>query len=43
MENESVIKKQDQIFLLVDIADNLYGRDVALEFMDQNWDYLSKL
>ena len=28
MENESVIKKQDQIFLLVDIADKLYGRDV---------------
>lgn len=39
--DEDIVKKQDQIYIIGDIASNAYGRRLAFDFMDEKWDYLA--
>lgn len=40
MDNEEVVKKQDHASIIYRIADNTYGRALAFDYMDKNWDDL---
>lgn len=40
VDNEEVVKKQDHASMIIRIADNSYGRALAFDYMDKNWDSL---
>jgi len=37
--NETVVRKQDETTIVTDIGNNLVGRRLVFDYLDQKWDY----
>jgi hypothetical protein len=40
VSDEAIVKKQDQASLVERIGMNFYGRRLAFDYLDKNWDEL---
>ncbi len=40
--DRTVVRVQDEVSVISDVASNVEGRRLAFDFIDQNWDYFLK-
>lgn len=40
--DQNVVRNEDETTIIADVADNIYGRRLAFDYVDNNWDQLFK-
>jgi hypothetical protein len=38
--NETLVRKHDQTFLIKEVAKNIHGQYIVIDYIDKNWDTL---